>query len=137
MLAGGAVSWSSKLQRTISTSTIEAEYGALAYASKEIVWIRSLLGQLGKGSFVQQSTPIFGDNQGSIALVKNPEFYARTKYIDVSVHYVREVAEDGKVDVQYVPTKDMAANCLTKPLPAPKHEANIVQIGLKDWGKAR
>ena len=133
MLAGGAVSRSSKLQRSISTSTTEAEYGALAYASKEVVWIRSLLSQLGKESTVQQPTPLYGDNQWAIALVMNPEFHARTKHIDVSAHYVREIAEDSKIQITYVPTKDMAADCLTKPLPAPKHEANLTQIGLQDY----
>ena len=132
ILAGGAISWSSKLQRNLSTSTTEAEYGALAYASKEVVWIRSLLSQLGKTDLVKQPTPLYGDNQGAIALVKNPEFHARTKHIDVSLHYIREIAKDGKAEVQYVPTKDMAADCLTKPLPAPKLAANVVQIGLQD-----
>ena len=76
---------------------------------------------------------MYRDNQGAIALVKNPEFHARTKHIDISIHYVRQLAEDDKIDVQYVPTKDMAADCLTKPLPKQKHEANIAQMGLRDW----
>jgi hypothetical protein len=46
MLARGAITWSSKMQRSILTSTAEVEYHALAYASKEAVWIRNLLGQL-------------------------------------------------------------------------------------------
>jgi hypothetical protein len=46
MLARGAITWSSKMQRSISTSIAEVQYHALAYASKEAVWIRNLLGQL-------------------------------------------------------------------------------------------
>ena len=63
-----------------------------------------------------QPTTIYGDNQGAISLVKNLEFHTWTKHIDISVHYVRELAEDQVVSVQYIPTNQMLANCLTKPL---------------------
>jgi hypothetical protein len=60
LLAEGAVTWSSKMQRSISTSTTEAEYHALAYAGKEAVWIRSLLQQLGQQTL--EPTMLYGDN---------------------------------------------------------------------------
>ena len=102
------------MQRSISTSTIEAEYHALAYAGKEAVWIRRFLQQLGQEPL--GPTTIYGDNQGAIALVRNPEFHARTKHIDVNAHHIRELAEDQAVTVQYTPTDQMLADCLTKPL---------------------
>ena len=49
-----------------------------------------------------------------IALVENPEFHARTKHIDVSAHYIRELAEDQAVTVQYMLIDQMLADCLTK-----------------------
>jgi hypothetical protein len=50
----------------MSTSVAKAEYYALAYAGKEAMWIRSLLGQLG---FTQdQLTTIYRDNQGALAI---------------------------------------------------------------------
>jgi hypothetical protein len=131
LLSKGAITWSSKMQRSISTSTTEAEYHALAYAGKEAVWIRSLLQQLGRQ--VLQSTMLYGDNQGAIALVGNPEFHARTKHIDVSAHYIRELAEDQMVDVQYMPTDQMLADCLTKPLKTVQHQRNVQGIGIQDW----
>jgi hypothetical protein len=131
MLAKGAVTWSSKMQRSVSTSTAEAEYHALAYASKEAVWIRNLLGQLG---FTQdQPTTIFGDNQGALALAENPEFHARTKHIDVSTHYVRELVEDQIVKLEYKQTDEMLADCLTKPLKAARHQKNAKGIGIQEW----
>ena len=128
MLGGGAITWSSKLQRSVSTSTTEAEYHALSYASKEAVWIASFLQQIGRP--VRGPVPVYSDNEGAIALVKNPEFHARTKHIDVSVHYVRELAEDGKVNIQHTPTESMLADCLTKPLKAVQHMRNMEGIGL-------
>jgi hypothetical protein len=131
LLAQGAVTWSSKMQRSVSTSTAEAEYHALAYAGKEAVWIRNLLEQLG---FIQeQPTTIYGDNQGALALTENPEFHARTKHIDVSAHYIRELIEDQIVKLEYKPTNEMLADCLTKPLKAAQHQQIVKGIGLQEW----
>jgi hypothetical protein len=130
MLAQGAITWSSKMQRSVLTSTAEAEYYALAYAGKEAVWIRNLLGQLG---FAQdQPTTIYGDNQGALTLAENPEFYARTKYIDVSAHYIRELTEDHVVKLEYKPTDEMLTDCLTKPLKAAQHQGNIKGISIQE-----
>jgi hypothetical protein len=131
ILAQGAITWSSKMQRSVSTSTTEAEYHALAYAGKEAVWIRMFLEQLGQQ--LNGPTIIYGDNQGAIALVENPEFHARTKHIDVSAHYIRELVEDQMVKVQYIPTDQMLADCLTKPLKTVQHQRNLSAIGIQDW----
>jgi hypothetical protein len=130
-LANGAVTWSSKIQRSILTSITEAEYHTLAYTRKEVVWIRSLLQQLDQQ--LSGPTTLYGDNQGAIALVENPEFHARTKHIDVSAHYIRELAEDQIVEVQYRPTDQMLADCLTKPLKAIQHQRNVMGIGIQEW----
>jgi hypothetical protein len=129
--AGGPFTWSSKLQRSVSTSTTEAEYLALAHAGKEAVWIRSVHEQLHRFEYVEGPIKIYGDNQGAIALVQNPEFHARTKHIDVSAHYVRELAEDQKISLQYIRTDEMLADMLTKPLKKVKHMKNVEGVGLK------
>jgi hypothetical protein len=128
-LANAPISWSSKLQRSVSTSTTEAEYIALGYASKEAVWIKRFLEQI---YYPTGSTQLHGDNEGSIALVKNPEFHSRTKHIDVALHYVRELTEDELVHISYCPTKEMLADCLTKPLSKGKHIENVRLLGYKE-----
>jgi hypothetical protein len=129
--AGGPITWSSKLQRSVSTSTIEAEYHALAYTGKEAVWIRSMLDQLYQSRYTDKPTLIYRDNQGAITLVKNPEFHARTKHIDVSAHYVRELVEDHKISLVYIQTDEMLADMLTKPLRKVRHLQNVQQVGLR------
>jgi hypothetical protein len=93
-----------------------------------VVWIRSLLQQLDQQ--LSGPTTLYGDNQGAIALVENPEFHVRTKHIDVSAHYIRELAEDQIVEVQYRPTDQILADCLTKPLKAIQHQRNVIGIGI-------
>jgi hypothetical protein len=127
-LANAPISWSTKLQRSVSTSTTEAEYISLGYASKEAVWIKRFLEQI---RYPTGSIKLYGDNQSAIALVKNPEFHSRTKHLDVALHYVRELAEDKVVDIAYISTSEMLADCLTKPLPKVKYTENIRRLGYK------
>lgn len=114
LLANSACIWTSTKQRTISSSTTEAEYIAQCQALKQLVWAGRWLQQLG----FREGRPIelWCDNQGAIALIKNLKHHSCTKHIDVQYHYIREVIEDGLVQISYVPTAEMAADILTKPL---------------------
>ena len=73
------------------------------------------------------SVRIYSDNQGLLCLAKNPEFYQRTKYIDVKHHFLREHVNKGNIDLWYVTTKEMGADGLTKPLSAEKY-AKFVEL---------
>jgi hypothetical protein len=123
---GAAISWSSKKQRTVATSTVEAEYIALCSAAKHGVWLRNLFSELGQAKFLggdppdrytAQAVHILGDNQGGLALANNPENHARTKHIDVQYHYTRHLLATGALTISYCPTENMLADILTKPLP--------------------
>jgi len=132
VLNGAAVTWASRKQQSIATSTTEAEYAGLCHAVKEAVWIRNLLQQIGRTVYAgeTQATRIYGDNQGALRLVGNPEFHAKSKHIDVQYHYTRELLEGGVIDLEYTPTAEMAADCLTKPLKKAQLEANLNALGL-------
>lgn len=73
---------------------------------------------------------MLGDNQGSLALAKNPEFHSRTKHIEVQYHWIRELVEGGEVNLSYIPTNDMLADALTKGLSRNKHERLMDLLGL-------
>ena len=45
--AGGAVSWQSRLQKTVALSTTEAEYMAAVGVGKEVLWMKDFIGELG------------------------------------------------------------------------------------------
>ena len=57
-----------------------------------------------------------GDNQGALALVKNPHLHEWSKHIDICYHYIRNLAEKKRLEIKYVPTAEMSANRFTKPL---------------------
>jgi hypothetical protein len=117
---GASIAWSSKRQRTIATSTVEAEYIALCAGAKQAVWLRGLFLELGQAKFLSKAPGrpvlLYGDNQGALALVENPENHARTKHIDVQYHYIRHLVGNGSITTAYCPTDQMAADVLTKPL---------------------
>ena len=84
MLNGGPMAWISHRQKCVSLSTTESEYVAAASGSKEIIWMRRLLGDI---DWKQPNpTPLLCDNQSAIRLVRNPELHQRTKHIDVKCH---------------------------------------------------
>ena len=122
MLGGAPISWMSKKQATIALSSTEAEYLATTQAAKEALWLRSLLADLGHPQ--QQPTTIHEDNQGCIALSKNPVFHARTKHLDVQAHFIRHQVKANQVTLEYCPTQDMVADFLTKPL----HQPQLVRL---------
>ncbi len=127
LLGGGAVSWLSKKQSTVALSTAEAEYVALSQAAQECVWLRRLLSDLGMDV---SPVMILEDNQGAIAIAKNPVDHSRTKHIDIRYHYIRECVQNGQIQLQYCPTDDMKADILTKPLVRQKFVYLRSQIGL-------
>lgn len=116
-LAGGAVSWVSKLQTVVALSTTEAEYMAATQACKEAVWIQRLLEELGH---MQKKIVLFCDSQSALHIARNPAFHSRTKHIRVQYHFVREVVEEGSVDMQKIHTDENLADVMTKPINADK-----------------
>ena len=86
IIDGGAVTWSSKKQELVSLSTTESEYVAATHATKEALWLISLIKQI----FGHLDLPVtlFNDNQSAIALAKDQQYHARTKHIDIRFHFI-------------------------------------------------
>ena len=113
-LGNSAISWSSRKQTSVARSSTKAEYVALSTATQEAIWLRRLMGDLGK----RMDTPIivYEDNQGAIELTKNAKYHSRTKHIDISHHFVRERVISKEILVKYCRTDEMVADILTQGL---------------------
>jgi hypothetical protein len=131
MLNGGPISWSSKKQSIIATSSTEAEYLALYQTIKEALWIRRLFKDIG-WSDGQKPTTVFEDNAGAIQLATTNEYRPRTKHIDVQAYRIREEVQEGHVSVQYLETALNIADLLTKPLSSAIFDRLMAAVNVQD-----
>ena len=129
LLHDGAVSWQSCKQPTVALSSVEAEYMAATQATREAVWWRTFMSELGQPP--SAATTVHSDSQGAIALAKNPEHHKRTKHIDIQHHYVREQVDAGSVVMPHIGTELMMADVLTKPLAANRHAELTGKMGVR------
>ena len=81
-LNGGAVTWKSSKQEIITDLTCESEYIAASKASKEAIWFNNLIGDLGVVQSKKEAREIFCDNEGAVALTKEPRDHGRSRHID-------------------------------------------------------
>ena len=65
--AGGAVSWQSRLQKSVALSTTEAEYMAAVEAGKEVIWMKDFIGELG---IRQEEFRLHYDSESAIHIAK-------------------------------------------------------------------
>lgn len=126
-LASGAITWTSRAQKTIAHSSTEAEYMALSDCSRQCVWVHQLFKELG---YSLKPIEISGDNQGSIFIASNPVTEKRSKHVDIRYHYIREVIARGLVEVTFIPGEDNPADLLTKNLGRVKFEKFRSMYGL-------
>ena len=117
MHGGNLVAWKTTLQKRVALSTAEAEYRAATLATKVVVWMRRLLGEVG---FPQTSpTPMYEDNEACVKMVENPIVSKRNKHIELDCHYIRQEYKLGSIRMVRVGTTDQRADLMTKNLPRP------------------
>ncbi|KAJ9562298.1 hypothetical protein OSB04_007458 [Centaurea solstitialis] len=113
-LGGNIISWKSARQKSVSRSSTEAEYKALANAAAELAWVENLLKELGIS--IPRSPLLYCDNTGATYLCANPVYHSRMKHVALDYHFVREKVAAGTLRVHHINTKDQLADALTKPL---------------------
>jgi Reverse transcriptase (RNA-dependent DNA polymerase)/Integrase core domain len=111
---GNVISWLSKKQTTVATSSTEAEYVALAATTKEVLWYKMWIKEVFNVNIIPT---IYGDNQSSIHLSKHDSSHQRTKHIDIAHHFIRDHVRSHDVVIVWVPTEQQQADLLTKMLP--------------------
>ncbi|XP_065085819.1 uncharacterized protein LOC135707834 [Ochlerotatus camptorhynchus] len=112
-LGEGVISWTARKQQCVTLSSTEAEYVALAEATKELLWLLKLMRGLGED--IQQPVTVYEDNQSCISMLSAEGVTRRTKHIDTRYNFVRDFYGSGVLNIVYCPSEEMLADALTKP----------------------
>jgi hypothetical protein len=114
-LGGGANIYSeSSKQKLVSKSSTETELIGLSDASSQVIWTRDFLEHQG---YKMEASVIYQDNQSTMALVKNGRSNAkRTRHINIRFFFIKDRVDSGEISIRYMPTGDMIADVLMKPL---------------------
>ncbi|XP_019155737.1 PREDICTED: uncharacterized protein LOC109152493 [Ipomoea nil] len=129
-LGDSLISWKTKKQATISRSSSEAEYRALASTVCEVQWLVYLLADL--QITITESIPIFCDNKSAIAIGENHVFHERTKHIEIDCHVVRQKVCEGLIKLMAVSTLQQTADGFTKALPKILFDNFHDKLGIRD-----
>jgi hypothetical protein len=114
-LGDNLISWSSRRQPTVSRSSAEAEYRAVANCIAESCWLRQLLQELHHSP--SRATVVYCDNVSAMYMSSNPVQHQRTKHVEIDLHFVRDRVALGEAKVLHVPTSSQFADIFTKGLP--------------------
>jgi hypothetical protein len=139
----------SKKQKSVATSTMEAEYMAMSACAKQSQFLGQVLRDMGMHHLIgnnpwkptvrernefQSVSPIQlkGDSQAALSQIKDPHTHDRSKHIDIAYHFVRCLYRLRRISVEFVPTSDMAADGFTKVLQRPLFQRFVNLLGLVD-----
>ncbi|GKB90421.1 ribonuclease H-like domain-containing protein [Tanacetum coccineum] len=129
------ISWKSKKQNTLSKSSAEAEYRALASVTSEVIWILKILKDLHCENLLP--VKLFCDSNPAIKIAANPVFHERTKHLEIDLHFVREKILNGVVKIMEVNSANQCRTSIQRGLDNIQHiikKKSKELPGLKNWG---
>ena len=110
-MLGGPIYWKSQFQKAIALSSTHSEIIALSHLCKRLVWILSLLNELG---FQFPLAPVFEDNQASLITIKKPTVSERSRHIEVRYLWTRQLHEMKMCFFKWIESKNNMADHFTK-----------------------
>lgn len=122
------VSRKSNEQSTVSRSSSEDEYRAMASTTSEVTWIFQLLEEMGANNL--KPVTLHSDNQSALYIAKNQVFHDRTKHIEIDCHFTQDNVIEGLLQLSYLHTRHQLAYILTNSRPSPHFRELLSMLGM-------
>ena len=125
-----ATTWRSKKQKVVAWSSAEAEFQGMAKGLCELIWLRSLLIEIG---FPPDSAMnFFCDNKATIHISHNPIQHDRTKHVEIDRHFIKQNLEERIIQFPFVKFEDQLADILTKAVSSRDFYNSLNKLGVRD-----
>lgn len=118
--------WKSVKQKLIAKDSTEAELIALSDRVRDVVWCKNFL--IAQGEDVDHAVTTYQDNTSTMHLVSAAGKELRTKHLRVRQNLVKEMEHLGEIKIKYLPTIEMVADMLTKPLCGTKFKEMVQSV---------
>ncbi|MED6196234.1 hypothetical protein PIB30_117723 [Stylosanthes scabra] len=129
-LGSSIISWKSKKQNTVAASSCEAEYRALASATREAQWLTYMLKELHINQ--ERAVMVYCDSQSALHIAANPVFHEMTKHIEVDCHIARDKWQEGVTKLMPIASVHQTTDILTKALSPNPFRSCHSKLGLID-----
>ena len=112
----------------MARSSAEAEFQGMAHGVCELLWIRSILKDLG----IEYATPmnLYCDNKAAIKITQNPVQYDRTKYVEVDCHFIKEKLDQKIIHFSFIKSESQLGDILTKVISGKIFHDMIDKLGI-------
>ncbi|EEY24047.1 conserved hypothetical protein [Verticillium alfalfae VaMs.102] len=129
MLFGGPIDWKATKQRSVVTSSTEAELVALSVAARNYLATLRLIKELQLRFHGKVPIQMFCDNRQTLLLLtsERPQATTKLKHVDIHRLWIRQTVRQGKISVDWMSTDKIVSDGLTKILPTQKHQ-NFVKL---------
>jgi hypothetical protein len=127
-LGSSLITWKCKKQSTISRSSSEAEYRALASTTCEVQWLHYIFKDL--GTPLPSPSLIYCGNSSARHIAENAVFHVQTKHIEIYYHVVCEKLINGLIKLLPINTKDQPTDIFTKALEPTPFQYIFSKLGI-------